>query len=106
MSSRKENCELFIWLNSVWIFTSLQNGYTNIFNTLERIISRLPRWLRICGKESAFNGGDTGDAGLIPGSKRALGGWQGNPLEYSCQENPTDRRVLRTVVHRVSKIRT
>ena len=39
-------------------------------------------------KESACNAGDRGDAGLIPGSGRALGGGHGNPLQYSCLENP------------------
>ena len=37
-------------------------------------------------KEAACNAGDTGDAGLIPGSGRSLGGGHGNPLHYSCLE--------------------
>ena len=43
------------------------------------------------GKESACNAGDAGDArdiGLIPGSGRSSGGGNGNPLQYSCLENP------------------
>ena len=43
----------------------------------------LPRWLR--GKESACN---AGEAGLIVGSGRSPGGENGNPLQYSCLENP------------------
>ena len=35
--------------------------------------------------------GDTGDAGLIPGSGQAPEGGHGNPLQYSCLENPMDR---------------
>ena len=35
------------------------------------------------GKESACNAGETGDAGLIPGSGRPPGGGNGNPLQYS-----------------------
>ena len=31
-----------------------------------------------------------GDSGSIPGSERAPGGGNGNPLQYSCLENPTD----------------
>ena len=38
------------------------------------------------GKETACNAGDTGS---IPGSGRSPGGGHGNPLQYSCQENPT-----------------
>ena len=40
------------------------------------------------GKESACN---TGDQGSIPGSGRSPGEGNGNPLQYSCLENPTDR---------------
>ena len=37
------------------------------------------------------NAGDIRDAGSIPGSGRNLGGGHGNPLQYSCLENPMDR---------------
>ena len=40
------------------------------------------------GKESA---GNAGDLGLIPGSGRSPGKGNGNPLQYSCLENPMDR---------------
>ena len=43
------------------------------------------------GKESACNAGDAGDTGLIRGSRRSPGGGHGNPLQYSCLENPMDR---------------
>ena len=39
------------------------------------------------GKESACN---AGDLGLIPGLGRSSGEGHGNPLQYSCLENPTD----------------
>jgi len=35
--------------------------------------------------------GDLRDSGLIPGSGRSPGGGNGNPLQYSCLENPMDR---------------
>ena len=34
---------------------------------------------------------NAGDASLIPGSRRFLGGGNGNPLQYSCLKNPMDR---------------
>ena len=34
---------------------------------------------------------NAGDTGLIPGPGRSPGGEYGNPLQYSCQENPMDR---------------
>ena len=42
------------------------------------------------GKESTYNEGDTGDTGLIPGLRRSPGEGNGNPLQYSCLENPVD----------------
>ena len=44
------------------------------------------------GKELPANAGDIGDAGLIPGSGRSSGGRHGNPLQYSCLENPMDSK--------------
>ena len=43
------------------------------------------------GKASAYN---AGDPGLIPGLGRSPGEGNGNPLQYSCLENPMDGRVL------------
>ena len=42
-------------------------------------------------KITPANIGDTRDAGSIPGWGRSPGGGHGNPLQYSCLENPTDR---------------
>ena len=50
------------------------------------------------------NGGDETDAGSVPGSGRSPGGGNGNPLQYSCLENPTmDRRAWRATVHGAAK---
>jgi len=49
------------------------------------------------------NPGDTRDAGLIPGWGRSLGVGNGNPLQYSCLENPTDRGAWWATIHRVAK---
>ena len=43
------------------------------------------------GKEPATNAGDVRDVGSIPGLGRSPGGGRGNPLQYSCLENPMDR---------------
>ena len=42
-------------------------------------------------KNLLANAGDVRDAGMISGSGRFPGGGNGNPLRYSCLENPTDR---------------
>ena len=49
----------------------------------------LPRWCS--GKESACQCRRPGDAGLFPGLGRYPGVGNGNPLQYSCLENPIDR---------------
>ena len=50
-------------------------------------------------KNPPANAGDTRDAGLIPGSGRFPGGGHGNPLQYSCLENPMDRGAWWATVH-------
>ena len=55
------------------------------------------------GKESACSAGDTGDVGSIPGSGRSPGEGNGNPLQYSCLENPMDRGAWWAIVHGVAK---
>ena len=47
-----------------------------------------------------------GDLGSISGSGRSPGGGHGNPLQYSCLENPRVRRAWWATVHRVTKRRT
>ena len=46
-----------------------------------------------------------GDLGLIPGLGRYPGGGHGNPLQYSCLENPMDRGAWQAVVHRSQRVR-
>ena len=46
------------------------------------------------------------DASSIPGSGRSLGGGHGNPLQYSCLENPVDGRAWWATVHGITKSRT
>ena len=52
------------------------------------------------GKESAYN---VGDLDLIPGSGRSPGGRNGNPLQYSCLENPMAGGAWRATVHGIAK---
>ena len=66
-------------------------------------------------RNSGFQGGsvvknqpakaaDAGEESLIPGLGRS-GGGNGNPLQYSCLENPMDRRAWRATVHGVTRVR-
>ena len=45
-------------------------------------------------KNTSASAGDKRDPGLIPGSGRFPRGGYGNPLQYSCLENPIDKRSL------------
>ena len=54
------------------------------------------------GKESACN---AGDLGWIPGSGRSPGEGNGNPLQYSCLENPMDRGAWWATAHGVARVR-
>ena len=47
--------------------------------------------------------GYTGDMGLIPGSGRSPGGGHGNPLQYSCLEDPMDRGACWATVHGIAE---
>ena len=61
-------------------------------------IERLPR--RLSDKESACNAGEARAMGSIPG------GGHGNPLQYSCRENPMNRGAWQATVHTVTKSQT
>ena len=57
-------------------------------------------------KNPPASAGDIREASLIPGSGRSRGGGHGNPLQYSCLENPMDRGAWRSTVHGVANNRT
>ena len=57
-------------------------------------------------KNLPANTGDIRDVDLIPESGRSPGGGHGNPLQYSCLENPMDRRARRATVHGVTQSQT
>ena len=54
-------------------------------------------------KNPPANAGDIRDSGLIPGSGGSPEEGNGNPLQYSCLENPMDREACQAVVQRVIK---
>ena len=58
------------------------------------------------GKEFACNVRATGDPGSVPGLGRSPGEGNGNPLEYSCLENPMDRGAWQATVHGVAMSQT
>ena len=55
------------------------------------------------GLEVKASASSAGDLGSIPGSGRSPGEGNGNPLQYSCLENPVDRGAWWATVHGVAK---
>ena len=84
----------------MWIPATFQNQlfvlhtHTHKQGTAATMYQKLPFVTALCfpagsdGKASACNAGDPGS---IPGSGRSPGEGNGNPLQYSCLENPVDR---------------
>ena len=67
-----------------------------------------PLWLTylqvaLMVKNAHANAGDLRDASSIPGLGRSPGEGHGNPLQYSCLENPMDRGAWWATVHEVTK---
>ena len=77
-----------------------KSSETNICQQLQHA-GRLPWWLS--GKESTRN---ARDMGLIPGWGRSPGGGNGNPLQYPCLENSTDRGAWWATIPGVAKNHT
>ena len=74
---------LFLYINFYWSIAASQ---------VALMIKKLPA-----------NEGDIRDVGSIPGSGRSLREGHGNPLQYSCLENPMDRGAWWATVHGVAK---
>ena len=62
--------------------------------------------LALVVKNLPTNAGDIGDTDSVLGSGRSPGEGHGNPLQYSCLENPMDRGAWRATVHGVTKNQT
>ena len=89
-----------MWMNLKNILNKRRQTQKNIFCMISFICgSRAEKQSSIIeegfsggasGKESTCNAGDVRDAVSIPESGRSPGEGHGNPLQYSCLENPTD----------------
>ena len=59
--------------------------------------------MALVAKNTPASAGDLRGVSSIPGLGRSPGGGHGNPLQYSCLENPMDRGDWWVVVHGVTK---
>ena len=55
------------------------------------------------GSEVKASACNAGDLGSTPGSGRSPGEGNGNPLQYSCLENPMDREAWQPIVYGTAK---
>ena len=98
----------FLSLFFLWFVSNITALWLEkLFNLISIFLNLLRLALGFPGgsdnKESACNAGGPGS---IPGLGRSPGDGHGDPLYYSCLENPTDRGVWRATDHRVPKRQT
>ena len=77
-----------------------------ISTTLTETDKELEELLARSGSDSEVSAHNVGDPGSIPGLERSPGKGNGNPLQYSCLENPIDGGAWWATVHGVAKSRT
>ena len=70
--------------------------FCNIFHGASQVVPVV--------KNSPANAEDIRDMSSIPGLGRSPGGGHGNPLQYSCLENPIDRGTWRATVHGFARV--
>ena len=68
-----------------------------------RRVKKVPSLLVLVVKNPLANAGDVRDVGSTPGSGRSPGGGHGNPLQYSCLENPMNGGAWWSTVHGAAK---
>ena len=97
-------------LSHVWLFVtptdcsqpgSSLHGILQV-RTQEQVAISWASQVALALRNPPANAGDIRDAGSIPGLGGSLGGGHGNPLQYSCLENPMDKGAW-WAVHRVAK---
>ena len=93
---------LFSYLKKCRRFTTLSEGSPLIWFHLYTVWASQ---VVLMVKNLPANTGDARDMDSIPGSGISPGGGHGNPLRYSCLENPLDRGAWGLTVHSVAKSR-
>ena len=92
--------------NKTYILSTYYVGYNTFYiieHSVYRIVWSFPDGTVV--KNLPANARDTRDLDLIPGSGRSPRVGNGNPLQYSCLENPMDRGARRATVHGSQRVR-
>ena len=85
----------------LWKVTKLKKSLSSVWQKVRSLVGASKMALVV--KNPSANVGDIRDMCSIPGSGRSPGGRRGNPLHYSCLENPLDRGAWWAIVHGVAK---
>ena len=94
-------------LQSIFLTEGLNPGLPHCRQTLYCLSHQGScRFSRLVVKTPPAKEGDLRDSGLIPGSGRSPGEGKGNPLQYSCLENPMDWGAWWATIHGIAKSRT
>ena len=91
-----------------WVFQKGKGiyGFSLLVTFSPQVLNLLCSIMEFPGEEPACHCRRHKRRGSIPGLGRSPGEEHGNPLQYSCLENPTDRRGWQAAVHGVAKSRT
>ena len=100
----KEICSKVILETITQLYLSWNDKY--FLNCLFLIRDCGASQMALVVKNLSPNGGDARDVSSITGSRRSPGGRHGDPLQYSCLENPMDWGARWATVHRVEKKQT
>ena len=97
---------LYNSLPGLWSGNHCSGPLTRDFISCFWILHKWASQVVLVVKNPPANARDVRDTGLIPGWERSPRGGHGNPLQYSCLENPMGRGAWRATVHRVSQRQT
>ena len=110
MRKKKKKPSGYLWVESIGNCSSFFSTYFYIFIFKFYLFLFLAMLgasqMSLVVKNPPPNAGDLRNMGSIPGSGRSPGGGNSNPFQFSCLENPMDRRAWRVMVHRVEESQT
>ena len=104
---------MLVTIGYIWQFDKKEMISEQYWKVCEKNWKRIESWNSETCTVKGFPGGSdskestcNADLGSISGSGRSPGGGHGNPLQYSCLENPMDSAAWWDIVHRNIKSQT
>ena len=94
------------WVLPSNFMTKYRNSVSCLVPWHSNLLSNIISVVALVVKNPPANVGDIRDADSVPGLGRSSGGGHGNPLQYSCLENPVNRGSWRSTILRVRRSQT